>query len=295
MALVLTHRRPRLATHVVEGLIRQEGFPPGAIHLIVNGEGGLADAGLEASIRVVRLPQNLGPAGGYREGLLHIARTTRAPWIYICEDDVGLFDLPTPRVNRILEAVARHPDADRVGAVVAYGRDLDRRTGFAAIHEVGGGVDLEAVDLAPWGATLMSRAVLEAGVLPDPSWFFGFEDFDFWLQVQKAGFILLADAESARTVQERGSGWGREARFAGQRPADRDEPWRSYYLARNFFELRRRWGVPSWTIWHLAKSVRRLQLAPSRAHRKALVAGLHDGFLGRLGENPRFVRSEGEY
>lgn len=294
VALVLTHRRPRLATDVVKGLIDLEGFAPRNIFLIVNGEGGLVDAALERSIQVVRLTENLGPAGGYREGLRRVAAETTASWIYLCEDDVGLFDIPTPRVRTIIEAVKRHPDSDRIGAVVAYGRDLDRRRGFASVHQVTQ-CGFENVDVAPWGATLVARSVLDAGILPDPAWFFGFEDFDFWLQVQEAGFSILVDGDAARSVTMRASGAGRDTSFVGERPTDTEEAWRSYYLSRNFMELRRRWGTPTWTLWHLLKSARRLQLAPTSEHRRALLLGLRDGFLKRLGKNPRFQRSEGEF
>lgn len=295
-ALVLTHRRPRLATEVVRGLIEFERIPPHNIFLVVNGEGGLLDPELERSVQVVKLAENIGPAGGYRAGLLHIAAVTSVPWVYICEDDIGLFELPAPRIGRVIEAVGQLPRSDRVGAVVAYGRHLDRRTGLASVHKVtNASPRFETVDVAAWGATLLSRSVLDAGVIPDASWFFGFEDFDFWLHVQKVGFAVLVDNESARVTSGRGVGFSREESFADERPNDAEEPWRAYYLARNFLELRRRWGTPRWTFWHLVKSARRLQLAPDGAHRRALVVGLRDGFLRRLGKNSEFQRVEGEF
>jgi hypothetical protein len=47
-AIVLTHRRPRLATAVVRSLIEREGLPPDHVVVVVNGSGGLDDAALEA-------------------------------------------------------------------------------------------------------------------------------------------------------------------------------------------------------------------------------------------------------
>jgi hypothetical protein len=78
------------------------------------------------------------------------------------------------------------------------------------------------------------------------------------------------------------------------RPLDADEPWRAYYLARNFFELARRHGRRSWYAWHIVYSVRRLQLAHSSAERLATVRGLVDGIRGRLGVEPRYLRQVGE-
>ena len=53
-----------------------------------------------------------------------LSRTARQQWAYLCEDDVGLFDLPTPRVSAVLGALTSHcgEETATVGAVVAYGR-----------------------------------------------------------------------------------------------------------------------------------------------------------------------------
>ena len=40
---------------------------------------------------------------------------------------------------------------------------------------------------------MVSRAVVDAGVLPDAGLFFGFEDFDFYCRVREAGFSVLAE------------------------------------------------------------------------------------------------------
>lgn len=290
VAVVLTHRRPRLATDVVRGLIDVEGFPPERVVLVINGEGGLTDADLESAVHTVRLPQNLGPAGGYRAGL-EAARALGPAWIYLCEDDVGLFGLPAPRVADVIRRVeALGGDDDPVGVVFAFSRRLNRRTGITVPHVVGADADLEDTDVSSWGASLVSAAVVDAGVLPDDDWFFGYEDFDFWLRVRAAGFRLVVDARAALAAERQ----SREEAFAGERPTDADEPWRAYYVARNFLELSRRHGHLGWSAWHLLKSARRWHIARSPAERRATVAGLRDGLRRRLGANPRYMRQRGE-
>jgi GT2 family glycosyltransferase len=116
---------------------------------------------------------------------------------------------------------------------------------------------------------------LDANVLPDESMFWGAADLDFWLRVRAAGFLILVDAEAQRASRDKGRS---------------GESWCGYYIARNGFHLRRRYGGPSWTVWHLLKSARRFQLAPSRAHRIAILRGLIDGVRGRTGRNPEFTR-----
>ncbi|HLH27743.1 MAG TPA: hypothetical protein VKW77_02440, partial [Acidimicrobiales bacterium] len=144
------------------------------------------------------------------------------------------------------------------------------------------------------GASLVSREVVEAGVLPDPDWFFGLEDFDFFCRVREAGYSVLVDASAARAVASQQTDAGRQAAMAGRRPGDEAEPWRAYYHARNSFALARNHGRRSWLAWHLLYSSRWLQKARSNEERRALVHGLWDGALGRMGENPRYRRTVGE-
>ena len=63
--------------------------------------------------------------------------------------------------------------------------------------------------------------------------------------------------------------------------------------ARNSFALARRHGRPGWTGWHLAFSARHLQLANGGEQRRAILHGLWDGALGRMGEHPRYGRRSG--
>ena len=135
----------------------------------------------------------------------------------------------------------------------------------------------------------------DAGVLPDPEWFFGLEDFDFFCRVRESGFGVVVDDEAARAVAAEQTSEGRETAITTARPTDADEAWRGYYHARNSIELARRHGDPTWYAWHLAYSARHLQKARGRAARTAILDGLWDGARGRLGENPRYGRREGEF
>jgi hypothetical protein len=304
-AVVLTHLRPRLASDVVRALIERERLDGRRIVVVVNGRGGLDDARLEEAVRMVRLPHNCGPAGGFKAGLLEAFREPNVRWAYLCEDDVGLFDLPSPRLSELLDRVAAHAASDSaaegaeldrpVGAVVAYGRDFVGR-GAHTVNVVPSppGDGLAPVDVACWGATLVSRAVVGAGVLPDPTWFFGLEDFDFFCRVRAAGFAVLLDEVAASRVSEQQTNAGRASAIGDRRPTDADESWRAYYHVRNSFALARRHGQPSWMAWHLAYSARLLQKARSGAERSAIVHGFWHGALGRMGENPRYRREVGE-
>lgn len=293
-AVVLTYRRRRLATQVVRGLIDQEGFDPSKVIVVVNGEGGLDDDRLAQAVEVIELPTNLGPAGGFRVGL-EAAVARGVEWVYLCEDDIGLFDLPRPRLAGILERLACEPRNETIGGVVAYGRKLDPRTGRSRPFVPGAGDgSFPEVDVAAWGASLVRCEVAAKGILPDDEWFFGFEDFDFWLKMRGAGYRLVLDGEAARDVADRVFYEQRDENLRTSRPIDAEEPWRRYYEARNFMALRQRHGRASWTRSHVLMTVRRAQLSPTWAHRRAAFHGLWDGLRGRLGMNPRYTRRTGE-
>lgn len=297
VAVVLTHRRPRLAQQVVESLLEGEGFAEPDVILVVNGEGGLADRGLEARLTVVRLDENLGPAGGFRAGLEAAFERPATRWAYLCEDDVGLFALPSPRVGRLVDEAAawERSSGGRLGGVVAYGRDVDRRTGRTIPHDPISSAGLEPVEVAAWGASLVSRRVVDADVLPDPAWFFAYEDHDFWLRVRAAGLEVTLDATTARAVNDLVSGAGREAAIADHRPTGATDPWRAFYQARNFVELSRRHGDWRWTLDHVMRTARRIQVARGGTpFARAALNGLASGLLGRLGRDDRYLPGRGE-
>lgn len=299
-AVVLTYRRPRLAADTVRALVQREGFPAGAVVVVVNGEGGLEDAALEARVQMVRLPRNVGPAGGFRAGMEAAFADLSVRWAYLCEDDVGLFSLPTPRVADLLWRVEAHnaESGAPVGAVVAYGRRFVGRGGHTVnvVPPARRPGALVPVDVASWGATLLARPVFDAGILPDPEseWFFGLEDFDFFCRVREGGFEVLLDAVSARAVADQQTSAGRVEAHAAERPTDVAESWRAYYHARNSILLARRHGRPSWYLWHVAYSARHLQKAGGSVERRAILHGLWDGVAGRYGENARYGRAQGE-
>jgi hypothetical protein len=298
-AVVVTYRRPQLAGDVVRSLVDQDGLAPDRVVVVVNGTGGLDDPALEASVDVVRLPENLGPAGGFKAGMEAVFSDPSVRWAYLCQDDLGLYPLPAPRLADVVsraESAGSHA-AVPVGAVVAWGRRFVGR-GSHAVNVVpppGAPDDLTPVDVAGWGATLLSRAVYDAGVVPDPAWFYGLEDFDFFSRVRRAGFSVLLDGASARAVADLHTTAGRAAALGDRRPTDAHQPWRSYYTTRNSVLFVRRHGRPSWYLWQAAYSARHLQLATSRHERRAIVHGLWDGVRGRTGEYPAYTRDVGEY
>ena len=83
----------------------------------------------------------------------------------------------------------------------------------------------------------------------------------------------MVDALTAANVAAFETTAGRDELLSGTRPRDSEEPWRAYYVARNYFSLARRHGSSSWILAHLAYSARRIQKSRSRAERAAILEG----------------------
>jgi hypothetical protein len=288
--------RPTLAGDLTRSLLEVEGLAPESIIVVVNGVGGLDDPGLEAKVNMVRLSRNFGPAAGFKVGITEAFSDPDTTWAYLCEDDIGLLPLPRPRLSGLMARIDSYRGHQPVGAVVAFGRSFNGR-GSHTVNDVPPATAPHA--LAPthvgsWGATVVSRLVFEHGILPDTDWYFGLEDFDWYCRIREAGLEVLVDVEAAQQVAAQQTTEGRRGVLAARRPTDGDEAWRAYYHARNSFALARRHGNPTWHFWHVAYSARKLQQAPSNDERVAILHGLWDGMLGRMGEHPDYHRQVGE-
>ena len=289
--IVLTHRRRGPATETVSRLL-DDGVD--RIVLVINGDGGIDESRFSAEqlghIEVVHLPENLGPAAGYDAGMSHLTEHPRSDWWLVVEDDLADIDPPARDLGSLIDRVRRHESVmgTTVGAVAAYARRLSPVSGVAHVDppvQVSNG--LLPADVAAWGATLVRAEVVHAGVRPDPAFFFGYEDFDWFLRVREAGFEVLLDHDYLRRLE------GRQARTSetGERRHDDLDAWRLYYSTREFFRFSRRHGRVSWLLVHLLRSARRAQLSSDPLAWRAVGAGAADGWRRRTGRNDAWLRS----
>lgn len=285
---ILTHQRPSLATETLKRLVARERVDSSAVTLVINGDGGLSDAELY-SPRTVRLDSNLGPAGGMACAL-DLAIEDNLDWVLLCEDDASdALDASAP-IATILEEISKLGEDANVGAVVSYGRAMDWHTG-RTVPDIPDGSEtgLRRTDVAAWGATLVNVEAVRAGARPDPSWFFGFEDFDFFLELRRLGYATMMDTDCARSLGRSVHPSGRRESYRGRRAVDDAEPWRRYYEARNFVLLARKHGLRRWQADHVVASFKRCRHG-GFGHWRAIVRGLWDGARGRSGRNDRYLR-----
>lgn len=193
-AFVMTYKRPLIAKETIEKLFSQT-VSPQKVLVIDNDE---EESGREIVTQLFNFPidymaigYNSGPAGAAKKGLEKLA-TEGYQWIaWIDDDDPPYF----PDVfEKLLQLAQINPKCGCVGVVGQY---FDRKKGL--MHRVPTnlleGVGSLEIDTIAGGMIKLvnSNFVKESGVLPDDSLFFGFEELDYDLQMQKAGYKLLVD------------------------------------------------------------------------------------------------------
>lgn len=195
----MTYKRTDQLRATIEKLFLQT-FQPEYVLVVDNDPAASArEVASEFSEKPVSYHQmgyNSGPAGAAFEGLRALANNG-CDWIaWIDDDDPPVFE---DTFEVLLGMAEKMPACGCVGVV---GQKLDRKKGllvrFTDLELEGSGalkVDCIAGNMYK---LVNGSAIRSFAVLPDPSLFFGFEELDFDLSLQRAGFNLYVDKEQFR-------------------------------------------------------------------------------------------------
>ncbi|MEZ5167610.1 MAG: glycosyltransferase [Acidimicrobiales bacterium] len=266
-AVLVTFRRPELLTRHLEQLAAQTA--PLATLVVVDNDGDdairrlVVDRSPMPATEVVYLPRpgNPGPAGGFTAGL--------ATLLPLVDDDdivVLLDDNDPPRhtdtfaeLRRVyLDLLDAHDD---FGGVGTWGASLGTRgrlrTETACWPRT---VDY----LSGNGCPHYRAGALRAVGGPDPDLFFGFEELDLGLSLQRAGFRIWSSG-LARDLGLADMVEPTRARLSVDRPN-----WRRYYSFHNLIVVLRKDGRQGDAVWvtvvpGLAKPLANLLLHPHTA------------------------------
>jgi GT2 family glycosyltransferase len=241
-AVVLHWRTPELTSRCVRALARQtpvDGAFRLRIVVVDNGSGdlpGLPD--VNVPVEVLRLPDNLGYAGGNNAGL-RLALSRGADHVFLVNSDV----IPAPTcLDQLLVAAQAHPKAGLLGPLVlrertpwqveSNGQSFNRWTGRHREWDRNARAwalptRSHAVDAVSGCALLVSRAAVEAAGGLDERFFLYFEDMDWCLRARAAGFETVA-VPVARV-------WHRGSASIGT-----DSPRTTFYSVRNHAWVARR-------------------------------------------------------
>jgi GT2 family glycosyltransferase/2-polyprenyl-3-methyl-5-hydroxy-6-metoxy-1,4-benzoquinol methylase len=175
------------------------------------------------SVRLVRMQENTGAAGGFAAGIRE-AVERGYEWVWVFNDD----DIPESHaLETMLDAVGGLPD--RTGIVGCARRSSDgnchalgarwehRHIPVERIDTSGPPLPLDIVTLS--GTLVSAEAVRDSG-LPRDNYFMMIEDLEYCLRVRRSGWQVYVVPQPLTTSLNMGS--------EGSSP-----PWRGYYQTRN--------------------------------------------------------------
>ncbi|WP_224766138.1 glycosyltransferase family 2 protein [Nocardioides campestrisoli] len=241
--VVVTFNRADLLARMLDGLAAQTVAPDEVIVVDNASTDHTAEvlAGrTDLPLTVLSMTENLGGAGGFHAGT-RAAHQAGHQRIWLMDDDV----VPAPDCLEVLLArpepclMAVREDLD--GALVekaAIRFDLDRpwsvrpkRSSVDSVYASRAAMPATVeVENVAFEGFMVSREVVDAIGLPDPSFFIFYDDVDYALRARRAGFGIVAvrDAVLVRQLD-----FNQQHDLAG---------WKGYYMYRNLFVVHLRYG-----------------------------------------------------
>ena len=288
-AFLVTYNRPQVLLETINVLLRQTSSPS-RILILDNGNlsGDFLEINFPGDERFIyhKVGFNAGPAGAAEIGLRLLA-SEGFEWIFWGDDND-----PPPFPDTIERLFVSYSGTQfsGIGMLGIVGHRFNSYSGLlvrSSDDNIQGNGILEVDSIAGNQSMLVHSSVVESGILPDASLFFGFEELDFCLSVKAGGFRIGVDKELFRKCREHFSRTG----FKNTGPYRYAESslWRQYYSTRNLFLIYRKHGLRSAWLIHLVRSLVKLIYnfrhgwSYGKKSWRMISAGLFDGLLGRSG------------
>ncbi|KPQ19458.1 MAG: putative glycosyltransferase [Algoriphagus marincola HL-49] len=190
---IITYNRPELLIQTINSVFQQT-FPPELLWIIDNSDNVDTEFRFknfeDKRVRYFRMGYNAGPAGGAKKGL-ELCTRDGLDWIYWGDDN------DPPKSLDTFEKLQIHFEKEKIGVIGEVGQYFSfERAKVVRVKDFElKNKELIEVDFIAGGMSMMvSSAVIKSGVLPDSSFFFGFEELDFCLNAKKKGFKVYADS-----------------------------------------------------------------------------------------------------
>ena len=202
---VITYQRPTILHETIQKLFSQS-CPPEKLWIIDNSEDLLTQKLIKSlnDERLVyhRVGYNAGPAGGAGIGLTLVSNAGY-DWILWGDDDDPP---PFPETFEKQFLAIKDSKIQNIGQVGIVGQrfnyhlgKIDRITDFELQNS-----NLLQVDTISGGqCKIVSRIVIEAGVLPNHNLFYGFEELDFDLKLKRKGFKSIVEGGFFLSLRKR--------------------------------------------------------------------------------------------
>ena len=231
-AFVMTFERSHIIIDTIDKLLAQS-IPPEKILIIDNSISSKTQDCFtdykNPKVEYFRVGRNLGPAGAAKIGLERLAQEGYK-WIYWGDDDDPPFFNDNFEV--LLKMADSIPDCGCVGAV---GQFFDRKKGLIVRvpdEELQKNGVLKVDTIAGnMSKIINANVVLKNKVLPDENLFFGMEELDYDLRMQKAGYNLYIDRSMYLRYRLQSNHIGKNVKRGLKKDSIRMQ--RDYYSTRN--------------------------------------------------------------
>lgn len=192
---IMTYERAEILSNTIS-VYKSQTIPPQKILIVDNSESNntknLFETNYDSTVEYYRMGYNAGPAGAAKRGLEIL---TKQDYEWICWGD----DDDPPRENDLIErifSISNKVDPSFIGIMGTNGSLFDKKTGQIKRIKDADLKEVNQVDQIPGGGIpIVNSNVIKAGCLPDEKLFFGFEELDFCLNVQKHGFKNYINGE----------------------------------------------------------------------------------------------------
>jgi GT2 family glycosyltransferase len=195
-AFIMTYRRPEILNDTIIKLLNQTA-PPNKILIIDNdplkSAQTIAENNIHNNVEYFATGYNSGPAGAAKKGLEKLSAQGFSWIAWIDDDNPPIFD-------NIFESLLQIANsAENLGCVGTVGQFFNRKNGImkrVLDEELDGVGNIEVDNIAGGMCKLINaKVIVENNILPDEKLFYGFEELDFDLRLQSAGYHLLTNKE----------------------------------------------------------------------------------------------------
>jgi GT2 family glycosyltransferase len=295
-SVTVAYNGARVLPRLVEALFRQT-RPLQEIVVIDNASSDGTDELLARNypqVTVLRMPENLGAAGGWAAGLSYAAVERRHDWVWTFDQD----SVPgTDSLSKLLGGIGSlNGRQAEVGLIAPMPVQRETKTYYPPLFWRNGFVRPTAkqmreplwfADLVIASGSLVRREVVENIGLPRADFFMDFADFEYSLRARAHGYkiAVVPEAELGHEIGDARTMWfpGRSRLWTSY------APWREYYNSRNIayagWHLYPTRGTKRFVLKHLARHAGAVVLFSSKktACIGKMMQGFWDGYRAKLG------------
>lgn len=278
-AVIVTYNKASMLNALLTDLLKQTRRPD-EILVIDNASSDSTESMIKNFshfVRYIKLPENIGSAGGYHEGIRLACEKNDLVWTL--DDDVTM---DSGALEELLKGLsASELLAGNTGVVRSWtGDDLPP---FSSPKEI---------DSFAWRGTLIKREIIEDVGLPLKEYFLYADDVEYSFRIAKAGYAIFWIPES-RVIEKRKEN-KESLKMFGNETIVYSDAFRLYYAFRNQVHLY--WKYKEFrkflvTVIYAIKVMLLLLISNRSGDIFAVIKGVCDGLMSKLGKNLQYLPS----